>query len=254
MTVLPFGRSAIISASMLGLGRALGETMAVAIVLSVSGDVTFNLISSANPSTIAANIALDFPESSGVDVNALIASGLVLFAVTLVVNMAARAVINRADPDLDEHSRLSDTRRGRAAPTAAARPARRRAAGGHGRAGCRAARRSLPPVAAAGTLPAGRRGAPSLGAAVASRVLAVIGFNLALFVVATAILGGVALYAWSRAVEGRAGAPTAGVTLVVTRRVRCSRCAPLVSLLYTVIDARPARASTRRSSPSRCAA
>jgi phosphate transport system permease protein len=95
MTVLPFGKSAMISASMLGLGRALGETMAVAIVLSVSGDVTFNLISSANPSTIAAHIALDFPESSGVDVNALIAAGLVLFAVTLVINMAARAVINR---------------------------------------------------------------------------------------------------------------------------------------------------------------
>ena len=95
LTVLPFGRSAIISASMLGLGRALGETMAVAIVLSVSGDVTFNLIGSANPSTIAANIALDFPESSGVAVNALIASGLVLFALTLVVNMAARMVINR---------------------------------------------------------------------------------------------------------------------------------------------------------------
>jgi len=95
MTVLPFGKSAMISASMLGLGRALGETMAVAIVLSVSGDVTFNLISSANPSTIAAHIALDFPESSGVDANALIAAGLVLFAVTLVINMAARAVINR---------------------------------------------------------------------------------------------------------------------------------------------------------------
>jgi phosphate transport system permease protein len=95
LTVLPFGRSAIISSSMLGLGRALGETMAVAIVLSVSGDVTFDWIGAANPSTIAANIALDFPESSGVAVNALIASGLVLFAVTLAVNMAARAVINR---------------------------------------------------------------------------------------------------------------------------------------------------------------
>jgi phosphate transport system permease protein len=95
LTVLPFGRSAIISSSMLGLGRALGETMAVAIVLSVSGAVTFNLIGSGNPSTIAANIALDFPESSGVAVNALILSGLVLFAVTLVVNMAARSVINR---------------------------------------------------------------------------------------------------------------------------------------------------------------
>src|SRR5204863_51613 len=62
MTVLPFGRSALISSSMLGLGRALGETMAVAIILSSSGGVTFNLISSGNPSTIAANIALDFPE------------------------------------------------------------------------------------------------------------------------------------------------------------------------------------------------
>jgi phosphate transport system permease protein len=97
MTVLPFGRSAVIGASMLGLGRALGETMAVAIILSVSGSVTFNLISSGNPSTIAANIALDFPESSGLAVNALIASGLVLFAITLVVNMAARAVIERSE-------------------------------------------------------------------------------------------------------------------------------------------------------------
>jgi phosphate transport system permease protein len=95
MTVLPFGRSAIISGSMLGLGRALGETMAVTIILSVSGGVTFNLISSGNPTPIAANIALDFPEASGIDVNALIASGLVLFAITLVVNMAARVVINR---------------------------------------------------------------------------------------------------------------------------------------------------------------
>jgi phosphate transport system permease protein len=97
MAVLPFGRSAVIGASMLGLGRALGETMAVAIILSVSGDVTFNLISSANPSTIAANIALDFPESSGVAVNALIASGLVLFAITLAVNIVARAIIARTE-------------------------------------------------------------------------------------------------------------------------------------------------------------
>lgn len=96
MSVLPFGRSAIVGGLMLGLGRALGETMAVAIVLSVSpGTVTFNLITSGNPSTIAANIALEFPESSGMDVNVLIASGLVLFVVTLLVNMAARAVINR---------------------------------------------------------------------------------------------------------------------------------------------------------------
>ena len=95
MAVLPFGRSGVVSGAMLGLGRALGETMAVAIVLSVSGVVTFNLISSTNPSTIAANIALQFPESSGLSVSVLIASGLVLFLITLLVNAIARYIINR---------------------------------------------------------------------------------------------------------------------------------------------------------------
>jgi len=97
MTVLPFGRSGLIGGAMLGLGRALGETMAVTIILSATGTVTFDLISSDNPSTIAANIALDFPESSGLDVNVLIASGLALFAITLVVNMIARTVIVRTE-------------------------------------------------------------------------------------------------------------------------------------------------------------
>jgi phosphate transport system permease protein len=97
MVVLPFGRSAVISGSMLGLGRALGETMAVTIILSVSGIVTFNLVSQENPTPIAANIALKFPESSGIDVNVLIASGLVLFGITLVVNMLARLVISRSN-------------------------------------------------------------------------------------------------------------------------------------------------------------
>jgi phosphate transport system permease protein len=95
MAVIPFGRSGVISGAMLGLGRALGETMAVAIVLSVSGVITFNLISSTNPSTIAANIALQFPESSGLAVNVLIASGLVLFVITLLVNALARYIVNR---------------------------------------------------------------------------------------------------------------------------------------------------------------
>ena len=95
MAVLPYGRSGVIGGSMLGLGRVLGETMAVAIVLSVSGGITFNLISSGNPSTIAANIALEFPESSGIDINTLIASGLALFVITLAVNMLARAIVNR---------------------------------------------------------------------------------------------------------------------------------------------------------------
>jgi phosphate transport system permease protein len=95
LSVLPYARSGIVSAAMLGLGRALGETMAVAMVLSASGVVTFNLISSTNPSTIAANIALTFADATGLKVNALIASGLVLFLITFVVNFAARAVVNR---------------------------------------------------------------------------------------------------------------------------------------------------------------
>ena len=95
MTVIPFGKSGVISGMMLGLGRALGETMAVAIILSPSARYTWNLISSANPSTIAADIALQFPESSGLAVNTLIASGLVLFIITLLVNVAARWIISR---------------------------------------------------------------------------------------------------------------------------------------------------------------
>jgi phosphate transport system permease protein len=95
ISVFPFARAGIISAAMLGLGRALGETMAVAMVLSASGAVTFNLISPTNPSTIAANIALSFPEAYGTNVNVLIATGLMLFAITLVVNALARIVVNR---------------------------------------------------------------------------------------------------------------------------------------------------------------
>jgi phosphate transport system permease protein len=95
LAVLPYGRSGVIGGAMLGLGRALGETLAVALILSASGGVTFNLIGSDNPSTIAANIALQFPESSGLDVNTLIASGLALFVITFVVNVLARAVVNR---------------------------------------------------------------------------------------------------------------------------------------------------------------
>ena len=95
LAIFPYARSGIVSAAMLGLGRALGETMAVAMVLSASGVVTFNLISSTNPSTIAANIALSFPEASGLSVNALVASGLVLFVITFAVNFAARAIVNR---------------------------------------------------------------------------------------------------------------------------------------------------------------
>ena len=95
MAVLPFGRAGIISAAMLGLGRALGETMAVAMVLSPAAVVSFFLLTSQNPNTIASNIALQFPEAAGLGVNTLIASGLVLFVITFVVNAIARYVVNR---------------------------------------------------------------------------------------------------------------------------------------------------------------
>jgi phosphate transport system permease protein len=77
---------------MLGLGRALGETMAVAIILSPSDVITFDVISNQNPNTIAANIALQFPEAFGLETNRLIATGLVLFALTFAVNFLARRI------------------------------------------------------------------------------------------------------------------------------------------------------------------
>lgn len=95
MAVLPFGRSGIVSASMLGLGRALGETMAVAMVLSATNVVTLQLLTSQNPSTIAANIALTFPEAYALNINVLIATGLILFVVTFAVNAVARYIVGR---------------------------------------------------------------------------------------------------------------------------------------------------------------
>lgn len=95
VAVLPFGMPGIISATMLGLGRALGETMVVAMVLSPAIVINFVLTGSVNPPTIAGNIALNFPEAHGVGVNALIATGLILFVITLLVNSGARVLINR---------------------------------------------------------------------------------------------------------------------------------------------------------------
>lgn len=95
MAVFPFARSGIISASMLGLGRALGETMAVAMVLSISNRVTFQLFTAENPGTIPANIALSFPEAYGLNINVLIATGLILFIVTFIVNAVARWIVSR---------------------------------------------------------------------------------------------------------------------------------------------------------------
>lgn len=94
MAVLPFGRSGVISASMLGLGRALGETMAVAMVLSSSFDISLSLLDPGG-GTFAQNIASKFSEATVMGQDALIASGLVLFVITLLVNGAARLIIAR---------------------------------------------------------------------------------------------------------------------------------------------------------------
>ncbi|MFC4327356.1 phosphate ABC transporter permease subunit PstC [Streptomyces andamanensis] len=94
MAVLPFGRSGVISASMLGLGRALGETIAVATVLSPTFDIKASLLDPGG-GTFAQNIASKFSEATEFGRDALIASGLVLFVITLLVNGAARLIIAR---------------------------------------------------------------------------------------------------------------------------------------------------------------
>ncbi len=91
--VLPFGKPGIIGGTMLGLGRALGETMAVTIILSTGG-LTVNLIGTGN-STIPAEIALNFPEASGLRLSELIAAGLVLFVITLAVNLFSRYIVEK---------------------------------------------------------------------------------------------------------------------------------------------------------------
>ena len=95
LAVLPYSRGGIVGSVMLGLGRALGETIAVALVLAATFDVDLHILEPGG-NTIAANIATKFGEAGDLGRNALIASGLVLFAITLVVNMVARGVVYRS--------------------------------------------------------------------------------------------------------------------------------------------------------------
>jgi phosphate transport system permease protein len=95
--VLPFSRAGVISAIMLGLGRALGETIAIALVLSASFDVSIQVLRATGGNTIAANIATKFGEADPTGRGALIATGLVLFVITLAVNMVARGIIYRSN-------------------------------------------------------------------------------------------------------------------------------------------------------------
>jgi phosphate transport system permease protein len=93
--VLPFGRSGVISAAMLGLGRALGETMAIVMILSPGFTYSFALLLAGKQQTIAANIALQYPEANDLGVSTLMATGLAQFIITMLVNMAARWIVGR---------------------------------------------------------------------------------------------------------------------------------------------------------------
>ncbi|MGY2701546.1 MULTISPECIES: phosphate ABC transporter permease subunit PstC [unclassified Nocardioides] len=97
LAVFPYAKSGVVSGVMLGLGRALGETMAVAMVLSATPVVTLNLISNSNPATIASNIAANYKEATPDRQSLLIATGLVLFIVTFVVNFIARLIVARSE-------------------------------------------------------------------------------------------------------------------------------------------------------------
>jgi phosphate transport system permease protein len=94
MAVLPYGRAGVVSASMLGLGRALGETIAVYLILSKVSHFSASLFSGGE--TFASKIANNAAEfSNQKSTGAYIAAGLVLFVLTFVVNAAARAIVNR---------------------------------------------------------------------------------------------------------------------------------------------------------------
>jgi phosphate transport system permease protein len=95
ISVLPPSRPGIISATMLGLGRALGETIAVALVIGDSFKISAHVLVPGG-NTIAANIANLFGDADNIGRSALIASGLVLFILTLAVNLAARYIILRS--------------------------------------------------------------------------------------------------------------------------------------------------------------
>ena len=87
-------KAGIVGGTMLALGRALGETMAVTMVLS-GGVFSWSLVESGRNQTIPSEIALNFPEAFNMRLHELIAAGLMLFIITLAVNMIARAIVNK---------------------------------------------------------------------------------------------------------------------------------------------------------------
>ncbi|MDH2413319.1 phosphate ABC transporter permease subunit PstC [Nocardioides sp. CER19] len=95
--VFPHSRSGMVAAVMLGLGRALGETMAVSMVMSSTPIITLNMISSTNSATIASNIAANYKAEDNRIQTVLLATGLVLFLFTFLVNFVARYVAGRGE-------------------------------------------------------------------------------------------------------------------------------------------------------------
>jgi phosphate transport system permease protein len=99
MAVFPYARSGMVSATLLGLGRALGETMAIALIISPGILFSVRLLTEGeNSQTIAANIALNFPIATDLQRSALIGTGLMLFVVSLAVNMIARYIVAATGP------------------------------------------------------------------------------------------------------------------------------------------------------------
>jgi phosphate transport system permease protein len=93
--VFPHSFGGVVGAVMLGLGRAMGETIAVALVIGGSTQITANLFASGN--TMAAVIVQQFGESTGTYTAALIGLGVVLFAMTVLINVLAQVVVRRAE-------------------------------------------------------------------------------------------------------------------------------------------------------------
>jgi phosphate ABC transporter permease protein PstC len=100
MAVLPYCRPGIVGAAMLGLGRAIGETIAVTILIGDSPVLGSHLFGQGY--TLAAVIANEFGEATGLHRSALFAAGLVLFVLTLVVNGVARYFVLRANRETRE--------------------------------------------------------------------------------------------------------------------------------------------------------
>jgi len=91
--VFPFAKGGVIGAIMLGLGRALGEAIAVAIIISLSFPITFH-VAQAGGNSIAALIAIQWGSGGSLGTSALLAAGLVLFIITLLINMVASRIVN----------------------------------------------------------------------------------------------------------------------------------------------------------------